>query len=186
MTDKTKGILMGLGTAAMTAALVAVPLSCGHDKAPEIHTVPAISQKALQPYFPNSSKSEVKDIERRIITTKENKAPTHTYITYTQQAADAQAQRYAKQDKADKVIKQTSEKDVIDEKGKPTGDKIIQNDYYAINMNRKHDIKVGVAVVDDKKYATLSYRNRDIEYGVMHNPDTKKTGVSVAVTVAKW
>lgn len=186
MTEKQKSVLKKAGIVAIVAAVVFGPIACKRAQAPEINTVPQITQKNLAPYFPLSTKAEVRDIEHHIIKTRDTQPPTHTYVTYTQEAADAQAQRYAKKEKADKVIKQTSEKDIIDEKGEPTGQKTIQNDYYAINMNRKHDIKVGAAAVGGDMYATASYRNRDVQYEAFYSPKTKEVGGAVSLTVAKW
>jgi hypothetical protein len=39
---------------------------------------------------------------------------------------------------------QTTTREVKDEAGKTAGE-VIQNDYYAVNLARKHDVKVGVA-----------------------------------------
>ncbi len=62
----------------------------------------------------------------------------------------------------------------------------IENVYYGINLERKHRIKAGAAVVGDDIYMKASYQNRDIEYEVYHSSRTGKTGVGVDVTIAKW
>jgi hypothetical protein len=63
---------------------------------------------------------------------------------------------------------------------------IIENSYYAINLNRKHSVEAGVKYVDKKVYAAVSYRNRDVRYEVMYSPKDRTWGAGVMVTVAKW
>ena len=95
------------------------------------------------------------------------------------------AQQYAKKDKADRVVKETKEVEVKDETGK-TKATVTENNYYAINLERKHRIKVGAAVVDGERYATVGYQNRDVEYKAFYSPEKHKGGASVEVTIAKW
>ena len=149
---------------------------------PPITTVPATTPATLQQYFPAASKADVKDLSHQITRAKDTQAPTYVYYTTTQAAADKQAQEYAH---ADQIVKQTTAKEVKDESGKTTGE-VIQNDYYSINLARKHDVKIGAAAVDGTAYATVSYRNRDVEYTGYYNPATHQGGAGVAVTVAKW
>ena len=156
------------------------------DKAPEVVTVPDISQESIQTAFPTSSKSEVKDITHQIERVREVQVPSYRWYSTNQAAADNRAQQYEKQDKADKVVKTTVEKTVKDENGKDTEQKVIENDYYAIQLERKHKIKMGAAVVDDDHYVTLSYQNRKIEYELYYSPDTQKYGAGVSYTVAQW
>lgn len=63
---------------------------------------------------------------------------------------------------------------------------IIENSYYAINLNRKHSIEAGIKYVDKKTYAAVSYRNRDVRYEVMYSPKDRTWGAGVMVTVAQW
>lgn len=63
---------------------------------------------------------------------------------------------------------------------------IIENSYYAINLNRKHSIEAGIKYVDKKTYAAVSYRNRDVRYEVMYSPRDRTWGAGVMVTVSQW
>lgn len=72
-----------------------------------------------------------------------------------------------------------------EQKETPQG-QIIENSYYAINLNRKHSIEAGVKYVDKKTYAAVSYRNRDVRYEVMYSPKDRTWGAGVMITVAKW
>jgi hypothetical protein len=150
-------------------------------KEPTMHTVSDTSPKEIQKYF-HMSDGEAKDVSHRIEVAK-TQAPTYRYITYTQDAADSKAHDYAKQQHADNVVKTT--KDITPADRKAGDPEVVENNYYAINMAKKHDIKVGVAVIDDKTAAEVSYRNRDIEYSV-YTDGHNVSGGSVQVTVAKW
>lgn len=154
-------------------------------KPPEIVTTPSTAPQDLAPYFPKETKSTVKDISHQIERAVETKAPTYHYYTVTQEAADQQAQDYGKKEHVDKIVKTTREVELKDEKGASTGQKIYENDYYGINLERKHKIKVGAIHVDDANYASLTYQNRDIEYSIYGNQEGVK-GVGVNVTIAKW
>ncbi len=151
---------------------------------PEITEVPSISSKEIKSYFPMESEATVKDMARQMARAKEKQAPQYHYYTITQKEADAKAKEYAKAQKADKVVKESREVAIKDDAGNKTS--VIENDYYAINMERKHRIKTGVAVVDDDTYIKVAYQNQDVEYEVYHSPQTGKTGVGVEVTIAKW
>jgi hypothetical protein len=174
-------------------ALVVIILACVSlyrysNMSTEVVNVPDTSTKTLQQYFPAATPADARDISRQINRAKDTQAPTYVYYTTTQAAADRQAQTFGEQSasgKPDKIIKTTTAKEVKDENGKTAGE-VIQNDYYAVNLNRKHDVKVGAAAVDGTAYATVSYRNRDVECTAYYNPATKQGGAGVAVTVAKW
>ena len=155
------------------------------ERPPSIVTPPSTTAQDLQPYFPNETKSTVKDISRQIEHTVESKAPEYHYYTVTQEAADQQAQDYGKKEHVDKIVKTTREVESKDDKGDPTGQKIYENDYYGINLERKHKIKVGAIHVDNANYASLTYQNRDIEYSIYGNQEGVKGG-GVNVTIAKW
>ena len=150
---------------------------------PEITKVPSISSK-IKNYFPMESEATVKDITHQMERAKEKQAPQYHYYTITQKEADAKAEEYAKAQKADKVVKESREVVIKDDAGKTTS--VIENDYYAINLERKHRIKTGVTVLDDDTYVKVAYQNRDIEYEVYHSPQTGKKGVGVEITIAKW
>lgn len=184
-TDKKKWI------AGIVAAILVVCLCFGayrwyeNRSTPPITTVPDTSARTLQQYFPNLTPADSKDLSHQINRAHDTQAPKYIYYTSTQAAADKQAQVYGKQQKADQIVKQTTTKDVKDETGKTTG-QVIENDYYAVNLNRKHDVKIGAAAVDGTAYGTVSYRNRDVEYTAYYNPATHQGGGGVSVTVAKW
>ena len=63
---------------------------------------------------------------------------------------------------------------------------VIENDYYAINLERKHRVKAGAAMIDNDAYVTVDYQNRDVEYKAYYSPSAKKVGAGVEVTIAKW
>lgn len=151
---------------------------------PEITQVPDISSKEVKKYFPMESEATVKDMTHQMQRAKETQAPQYHYYTVTQKEADDKAKEYAKAQKADKVIKESKEVVIKDDAGNKTS--VIENDYYAINLERKHRIKTGVAAVDDDTYIKVAYQNRDIEYEVYHSPKSGKTGIGVEITVAKW
>jgi hypothetical protein len=154
-------------------------------EAPEVVHVPEITTQALQQAMPDLSKSEVKDTAHQIQRAKETQAPQYHYYTYTQAAADKQAQEYAEKDKADKLVKETKEVEVKNEETGETS-KVIENDYYAINLERKHRIKAGAAMIDKTAYISLGYQNRDVEYKIYYAPEKKEVGAGIEVTIAKW
>ncbi len=152
---------------------------------PEIVRVPAdISTKEVKKYFPMESEATVKDITHQMERVKEKQAPQYHYYTITQKEADTKVKEYARAQKADKVVKESKKVIIKDDDGNKTS--VVENDYYAINLERKHKIKAGAAVVGDEAYIKASYQNRDIEYEVYHSPQTGKTGVGVEVTITKW
>lgn len=171
--------------------IVAVFILCNskHDteKAPEIKTVTATTPAEIQRVMPNVSQNEAKDITRVIEKTTIEKAPTHEYFTYSQAAADSQAQEYAVKEKADALIKETSTVPVINSgnSDKPAA-QVIENKYYAVTTERKHAISVGAAAVDSKVYATISYRNRRTTVTALYNPVTHESGAAVSYEVARW
>lgn len=151
---------------------------------PEIIPVTSTKPEVIKEYFPMESESTVKDISRHIETAKTSQAPQYHYYTVTQQEADKKAERYAKEQKADKVIKETKETEIKNDKGETS--KVIENDYYAINLERKHKIKVGAAIIERDAYAILSYQNRDVEYKAFYAPEAQNIGVGIEYTIAKW
>lgn len=156
-------------------------------KPPDITEVPSTNIQDIRESLPEASESEAKDITKRIQKTKEESAPTYHYYTRTQEDADKKAQEYAQKQGADKVLKDTKTRE-IEGTGKETNkkDSIIENNYYALNMERKHNISVGSMYVDHNSYVTASYRNRDVTYTALYGVNNHKVGVGVSVTVAKW
>ena len=129
----------------------------------------------------NMTRNDVKDISHRIEYVERREKPTAVYYADSQQEADRKAEMISKQENPKAVIVKQEEAPKETEKAK-----IYQNNYYSINMNRKHDIKVGAAYVDDTTYISATYRNRDISYTGFYSPEKHKGGAGVSVTVAKW
>lgn len=116
--------------------------------------------------------------------------PRH-YVTATEQQGDDIARKTAERERADYVVKQQDTAPAIvaadDSKGEDKGQQttVYNNTYYAVHQEKKHDIKAGVAVVDDKAAAVVTYRNRELSYSV-YTDGHKATGAAVQYTVAKW
>ena len=146
-----------------------------------IHTVTEITPQTIKQVIPGVSNSEAKDISRRIEYVHDNTAPTYHYYTVSQEASDKTAEAYAQAQHADNIVKQTKEVSIPN-----TDQKVIENDYYAINMERKHAVAVGTAYINDKAYGTVSYRNRRTTYTGYYNPSTHEGGASISYEVARW
>ena len=179
--DKRKVIAIILVVMLCVTAFIIIK---NHNKQKDIDIVQSNSTKKVDlvntDFAKNLTKADVADVTKRLNNVSQHNAPTMHYYTDTQQQADEVAQQQAKKDKADKIVKQTSEPQKV-------GDNTIyNNNYYAVNMNRKHDIKAGVAHIDNNNYVSVSYRNRDVEYTGYYEPTKKTVGVGVSVTVAKW
>ena len=158
-------------------------------KQPVMKTVSNTNPGELQRFFPRMTDNESKDISRRIDVVQRNQAPTHEYFTKDQISADKVATEYAKSDHADYVVKTTEDVPVINSCNsdpEKSADKVIQNKYYAINLEKKHAISVGAAAVDSKAYATISYRNRRTTVTAMYDPNSKNVGGMVSYEIAKW
>ena len=159
-------------------------------KQPEMKTVQSTTPAEIQRFFPKMTNSDAKDVSRRIDVAQRNQAPTHEYFAKDQESADKTATSYAKSDHADYVVKTTESVPVIDscnsEDKSDSNPKVIQNKYYAISMEKKHAISVGAAAVDNKAYATVSYRNRKTTVTAMYDPNSKNVGVAASYEIAKW
>lgn len=148
------------------------------NKIPEVTTIEstmptdiASGQAVLGKY---EGKDDAADVSR-LISHAVQQPPTAVYITTTQAAADTKAQQMAKADKADYVLKQ------------PTNTATqIQNNYYAIQQERKHKIAIGAADVNSKAYAAVSYTNRDTTITAYSKDMRGIDGASVMYTVVKW
>lgn len=117
--------------------------------------------------------------------------PRH-YVTATEQQGDDIAIKTAERERADYVVKQRDTAPAIvaptdDSKGEDKGQQttVYNNTYYAVHQENKHDIKAGVAVVDDKAAAVVTYRNRELSYSV-YTDGHKATGAAVQYTICKW
>jgi hypothetical protein len=139
----------------------------------------ASGQAAVGKY---TGKDDAADVSN-LITKAQQSTPTAVFYTATQAAADKQAQIMSKTDKADYVLKETKAKDPA---AAPSGSEQIQNNYYAIQQERKHRLAAGVTAIDGKAYATVAYTNDRLTYE-LHSKDLKNIdGASVMYTVKKW
>ena len=116
--------------------------------------------------------------------------PRH-YVTTTEQQGDDIARQTAAKEGADYVVKQHDTAPAIvatdDSKDKDKGQQttVYNNTYYAVHQEKKHDIKAGVAVVDNKAAAVIMYRNREMSYSV-YTDGHRATGAAVQYTICKW
>lgn len=132
-----------------------------------------------------TSDADAKDVSH-LINKAQDKAPTVQYFTYMDKDADNKAQQFAKTDKADYVIKQ--QKDITPMTKNGTDENktnVYQNNYYAVQQERKHDISMGAAAIDNKEYVSATYRNRDVSYTAYYAQDGKY-GAGVSCRIAKW
>ena len=135
----------------------------------------ATGQAAVGKY---TGADDAKDVSN-LITKAVQSGPTAVFYTTTQKAADNEAQTLAKADKADYVLKQTTSTPVKSAEQ-------IQNNYYAIQQERKHRMAAGVTAIDGQAYATVSYTNDRLTYE-LHSKDMKGIdGASIMYTVKKW
>lgn len=160
-------------------------------KTPEIITVPSTDTKTLEQYFPDKSKDEIKDISRQIERTT-TLAPQYHFYTNTEEEADRLAGQYAKRNKADQIIKTSKQIEVQGDSTSKASDtassknSIQENNYYAIQMERKHKIQIGVARIDDDNYASVTYQNRNLSYTGYYDWQDKKGGAGISYTISKW
>lgn len=121
-------------------------------------------------------------------------------ITRTEAEGDKIAEDFAAENHADYIVKEKNDipqiieniepenKDKSRAENKPEETKIYTNNYYAVSQEKKHDIKAGIAVIDDKANAVLTYRNRDVSYSLYTdgNQDKIIKGAGIQITLAKW
>ena len=143
---------------------------------PKIVEVPSVSTENLKKALPEASGSDVKKIEKEIKTA----VPAYEYFTSDNKEADTIASDLAKDQKADKVIKDSYKLSAPNNKFD-----LYENKYYAINLDKKHDIKIGAAYIYNGAYGSVSYRNRDIEYTAYYG-GKNKSGIGISYTIAKW
>lgn len=117
--------------------------------------------------------------------------PRH-YVTTIEQQADDIARQTAAKEGADYVVKQHDTAPAIvaptdngKDKDKGQQTTVYNNTYYAVHQEKKHDIKAGVAVVDKKAAAVVTYRNREMSYSV-YTDGHRATGAAVQYTICKW
>lgn len=125
-------------------------------------------------------KSDKDVIEVTKIIEKESKrAPDVQYVTKTQQEADQKAEKLAKKNKSDYVLKETK-----------SDSDIINNNFYAIKQEKPNRIGIGVAVIHDDIYATAHYqRNRvrvDAYKSITNHSSKKLDGVGASYDLIKF
>lgn len=125
-------------------------------------------------------KSDKDVIEVTKIIEKESKRPADVqFVTKTQQEADQTAEKLAKKNKSDYVLKETK-----------SDSDIINNNFYAIKQEKPNRIGIGVAVIHDDIYATAHYQRDRIRvdaYKSITNHSSKKLdGVGASYDLIKF
>ena len=125
-------------------------------------------------------KSDKDVIEVTKIIEKESKRPADVqFETKTQQEADQTAEKLAKKNKSDYVLKETK-----------SDSDIINNNFYAINQEKPNRIGIGVAVIHDDIYATAHYQRDRVRvdaYKSITNHSSKKLdGVGASYDLIKF
>lgn len=115
----------------------------------------------------------------RIIEKESKRAPDVQYVTKTQQEADQTAEKLAKKNKSDYVLKETK-----------SDSDIINNNFYAIKQEKPNRIGIGVAVIHDDIYATAHYQRDRVRvdaYKSITNHSSKKLdGVGASYDLIKF
>lgn len=178
--EKLRKILINGSAIIAIAILLNIGKNILFPPEPQIIEVPVVTQEAIQEKIPELTENDAKDLTKQIIKAKEEKAPDEHWIAADEETSDKKAQKRVKTDKADKLIKETTVKPI-----EGTNETFVEANYYAINLNRKHEVKLGATVIDGTPYASLGYRNRDIEYTAYYGSNGN-VGAGIAVTIAKW
>lgn len=119
----------------------------------------ALPSLGIQP-TPTLVKEIVTTIEHRV-----QSEPDVVYVTQTQAQADKQADKIAKQDKADAIIKETKDN--------------VTNNYYGIHLEKNNSVGIGGSVIDGKVYLSAAYErtiNKDKQITaevIIHSKDLK-------------
>lgn len=183
----------------ITAAVILILVIClvfhfckKQEKEPEIH-VPVYS---FDTSFETRKQAD-NDLKKQGIVIKDR---PFQKITRTEAEGDKIAEDFEAENHADYIVKEKNDipqiieniepenKDKSRAENKPEETKIYTNNYYAVSQEKKHDIKAGIAVIDDKANAVLTYRNRDVSYSLYTdgNQDKIIKGAAIQVTLAKW
>ena len=125
-------------------------------------------------------KSDKDVIEVTKIIEKESKRPADAqFVTKTQQEADKTAEKLAKKNKSDYILKETK-----------SDSDIINNNFYAIKQEKPNRIGIGVAVIHDDIYATAHYQRDRVRvdaYKSITNHSSKKLdGVGASYDLIKF
>jgi hypothetical protein len=131
----------------------------------------------LQQLVPNVSPGQRSEITREITNTITKEIPAQTTFTAkTQTEADKKANDVAKADKAEGIVKQTTE----------TKDGTIQNNYWGIHTEKEHKIKVG-ATVGGYNSVDIGYQQKRLDITYHKSIDTQKNdAVSAMWTAIQW
>ena len=105
--------------------------------------------------------TETRYLTREIVK-RESLPPEIIYVTKTQKEADAEIDKIAKQDKADFLLKDTT-----DDKG------TITNKYFGVHMEKKHEVKMGVTNIGHETYLSFGYQYKNMDI-IFHSKDLKK------------
>ena len=134
-------------------------------------------KKAIQDLKIENKVKPVEVIEK--IKEVEQKEPEFIYITTTQKDSDNQANKIAKQEKADAIIKQTKNN---------FKDESITNKYYSLHLEKNNKIKIGITVVDNKLYENIAFQHKNNEVILHMQLDKSKPfkGASYMITIKEW
>lgn len=120
--------------------------------------------------------SDAKKITETIIQ-REKLPPEIIYLTANQKQADTQADKLAKADKADFVLKNTT-----NDSGQ------IMNKYFGVHTEKNNKFKVGVTVTERNVYENIAYQHKKDEL-IVHMQIEKVQpikGVTYMRTLAEW
>lgn len=117
-------------------------------------------------------------------------APQKVFIAATQKEADTQANKIAKADKADAIIKQTepAKQPASGTNSGSTSNEGIVNNYYGLHLEKNNKIRAGVTILDSKLYENVGYQHNKDELTIhmqLDKPQPVK-GVTYMRTIAEW
>lgn len=137
---------------------------------PSANEIVRATSKLNIPITPAETRYITQEIVKR-----EQLPPEIVYVTKTQKEADVEVDKIAKQDKADFLLKNTT-----NDYG------TITNKYYGVHMEKKHEIKLGITNIDHEIYASAGYQNKNMDI-ILHSKNFKRIdGASVMMTVARF
>jgi len=148
----------------------AVPLATIKDTSPQSI---ASGQLATGKF---KSLNDAKEVSN-LIQDRVKSTPNVVYMTNTQQDADKKANTIAKKEKADYVLKETTEKN---ESGK------IENKYFGVTQEKNNQLVAGITATDKNVYLTVGYQRDKMEV-LIHTKDFKSiSGASILYSIKKW
>jgi hypothetical protein len=117
-------------------------------------------------------------------------APQKVFIVATQKEADTQANKIAKADKADAIIKQTepAKQPASGNNSGSTSNEGIVNNYYGLHLEKNNKIKAGVTVLDSQTYENIAYQHKKDELIIHMQLDKSQPvrGFTYMRTVHEW